>query len=243
MNEHYPFELPPLSYGYYDLEPHLDGDMIKTHHTVIMQNYVDRLNSLLARFPQYQDWSLKALVAYADTFPPALRKELKNSAGGLYNHYVYFNSVTPGGRMPTQRLMNQIKNTFGNFENMKKALYNSALINFGCGYTWLVCNKSCNLQIINTQRNNTPPLTVVSPVAVIDMWEHSFFQQYVNGRDDYINAWLEVADWSKICEYMACSTALDTLQDNAPRNMQGNIQGNIQNNTRINQQGNIQGRQ
>ena len=36
---------------------------------------------------------------------------------------------------------------------------------------------------------------------------------------------------------MACSTALDTLQDQA---MQGSIQGNIQNNTRINQQGNIQ---
>ena len=40
---------------------------------------------------------------------------------------------------------------------------------------------------------------------------------------------------------MACSTALDTLQDNAPRNMQGNIQGNIWNNAQVIIQEDIQG--
>ncbi len=209
MNEHYPFELPPLSYGYEDLEPYIDGDMLKTHHSVIMQNYVDRLNTLLSRFPQYQDWSLKALVAYADTFPPALRKELNHDAGGLYNHYIYFNSMIPGGRMPTQQLMTQIKNTFGNFENMKSAFFASALRNFGSGFTWLVCNKSCTLQIINTQDNNTPPLTIVSPIVAIDLWEHAFMDQYVNKKDEYINAWFKVADWSKVCDYIACSTSLE----------------------------------
>ena len=194
MNEHYPFELPPLSYGYNDLEPYLDGEIIKIHHTILMQNYVDRLNQLLSRFPQYQDWSLKALVAYADTFPPALRKEIEVYAGGLYNHYVYFNSMTPNGRMPNQRLMTQIIHSFGNFENMKTAIYTSAMQNFGCGYTWLVCNKSCKLQIINTQRNNTPPLTIASPIVTIDLWEHAYFKQYINRKDEYITAWLQIAD-------------------------------------------------
>lgn len=210
MNEHYPFELPPLSYGYHDLEPYIDGEMLRTHHSVLMQNYVDKLNQVLSHFPQYQDWSLKALVAYAYTFPPALRSNIENYAGGLYNHYVYFNSMTPGGRMPTPRLMTQIKDSFGNFENMKSALQTSATINFGCGYTWLVCNKGCKLQIVNTQRQHTPPLTIVDPIVAIDLWEHAFFRQYTNDRDSYVSNWLQVADWSKICEYIACDAHLNS---------------------------------
>ena len=209
MNEHYPFELPKLNYGYNELEPYINGEIIKIHHSILMQSYIDRLNETLSHFPQYQGWSLKMLVAYADTFPPALRKNIRNYAGGVYNHYIYFNSMTPGGRMPSPTLMNQIKESFGNFENMQTAFVSSAGANFGCGYTWLVCNKGCNLQIINTQKQNTPPLTEVDPIVTIDLWEHAFFQQYLNKRNDYVKNWLKVADWSRICEYIACKTIID----------------------------------
>ena len=209
MNEHYPFELPPLSYNYYDLEPYIDGEIIKTHHTVLMQTYVDKLNEVLSNFPQYQTWSLKALVAYADTFPPALRKSIKIYGGGVYNLYIYFNSMTPGGRMPTPKLMSQIKDSFGSFENMKSSLVENTMANFGCGYTWLVCNKGCKLQIINTQKQNTPPLTLVDPIVTIDLWEHAYFSQYINNRNQYVLNWLQVADWSKVCEYIACHAFMD----------------------------------
>lgn len=209
MNEHYPFELPKLNYAYNALEPYIDGDIIRIHHSVLMQNYVDRLNEVLSRFPQYQDWSLKALVAYADTFPPALRKSIKTYGGGVYNHYIYFNSMTPSGRMPTPKLMEQIKDSFGSFENMKTALIESTTANFGCGYTWLVCNKSCKLQLINTQKQNTPPLTMVDPIIAIDLWEHAYFNQYIGDRNKYVLNWLQVADWSRVCEYIACKAFID----------------------------------
>lgn len=209
MNEHYPFELPKLNYAYNALEPHIDGDIIRIHHSVLMQNYVDRLNEVLSRFPQYQDWSLKALVAYADTFPPALRKSIKTYGGGVYNHYIYFNSMTPNGRMPTPKLMEQIKDSFGSFENMKTALVANAGANFGCGYTWLVCNKSCKLQIINTQKQDTPPLTMVDPIVAIDLWEHAYFNQYIGNRNEYVLNWLQVADWSRVCEYISCKAFID----------------------------------
>ncbi len=204
MNDHYPFELPKLNYAYNALEPYIDGDIIRIHHSVLMQNYIDRLNEVLSRFPQYQDWSLKALVAYADTFPPALRKSIKTYAGGVYNHYIYFNSMTPGGRMPTPKLMEQIKDSFGSFENMETSLVANANSNFGCGYTWLVCNKSCKLQIINTQKQNTPPLTMVDPIIAIDLWEHAYFNQYIGDRNKYVLNWLKIADWSRVCEYISC---------------------------------------
>ena len=53
INQQYPFKLPPLSYGYNDLEPFINGEIIKIHHRVLMQNYVNKLNELLKNFPQY----------------------------------------------------------------------------------------------------------------------------------------------------------------------------------------------
>ena len=204
INQQYPFKLPPLSYGYNDLEPFINGEIIKIHHRVLMQNYVNKLNELLKNFPQYHDWSLTSLVAYADTFPPALRTGIKNYGGGLYNHFIYFNSMSPSGRIPTDELMTLIKNSFGNFDNMKKALHSSAAANFGCGYTWLVCGGNYRLQIINTTKQNTPPLTVVSPVVAVDLWEHAFFPQYINNRNEYVKNWLKIADWRKIYDILMC---------------------------------------
>lgn len=117
--------------------------------------------------------------------------------------------MTPGGRMPTPKLMEQIKDSFGSFENMKTALIESTTANFGCGYTWLVCNKSCKLQIINTQKQNTPPLTMVDPIITIDLWEHAYFNQYIGDRNKYVLNWLQVADWSRVCEYIACKAFID----------------------------------
>ena len=42
INQQYPFKLPPLSYGYNDLEPFINGEIIKIHHRVLMQNYVNK---------------------------------------------------------------------------------------------------------------------------------------------------------------------------------------------------------
>lgn len=198
INQHYPFKLPELSYGYKDLEPYIDGETLRIHHDVLMQNYIDKLNGVLAGFPKYQSWSLRSLVAYSDSFPPALRKNIKNYAGGVYNHYIYFNSMTPNGRIPTQKLMTRIRNSFGTFENMKSAIYTNASANFGCGYTWLVCNKNRKLQIVNTKLQDTPTLINTDPIIAIDLWEHAFFPRYINNRDEYIRNWLKVADWSKV---------------------------------------------
>lgn len=205
INEHYPFELPELSYDYDALEPYISCETLKIHHNVLMKNYVDKLNNLLAEFPKYQNCSLKSLITYAESFPPTLCQNIRRYAGGVYNHYIYFNSMTPSGRMPTQQLMTDIRNSFGTFDNMKNSLYNNASTNFGCGYTWLMYNKNCKLQIVNTKLQDTPSLVKATPIVAIDLWEHAFFPQYINNRDEYIRNWLKIVDWSKNFEYMACN--------------------------------------
>lgn len=94
MAEHYPFTLTPLPYAYNALEPYLSEPEVYAHHTQCQQNYVNLLNKTLSNYPQFQDWSLKALVVYADTFPAEIRTDIKNYAGGVFNHELYFSSMS-----------------------------------------------------------------------------------------------------------------------------------------------------
>ena len=63
MNEHYPFQLPPLPYSYDALEPFLDARTVMLHHGRHLQTYVDQLNKALAGYPAYHRWSLERLIS------------------------------------------------------------------------------------------------------------------------------------------------------------------------------------
>lgn len=204
MADHYPFTLTPLPYAYDALEPNLQAETIRLHHDILQNNYVKRLNAVLLPYPQYHDWSLKALVAYSDTFPANIKQDVSKYAGGIYNHEIYFDSMTPGGKQPRPEVLQDIINSFGSMDNMKKILKANALSVFGSGYTWLVCNGACQIQIVNTANQETPPLSIVNPLVNIDIWEHSFYLQYKTEREKYIDAWMEIVDWDKVCDLSAC---------------------------------------
>ena len=50
MEQHYPFTLPPLPYGYDALAPELIEKVLYFHHDKHFAAYVDALNQLLERF-------------------------------------------------------------------------------------------------------------------------------------------------------------------------------------------------
>lgn len=56
MEQHYPFTLPPLPYGYDALAPELIEKVLYFHHDKHFAAYVDALNQLLERTPAYQSW-------------------------------------------------------------------------------------------------------------------------------------------------------------------------------------------
>ena len=58
MEQHYPFTLPPLPYGYDALAPELIEKVLYFHHDKHFAAYVDALNQLLERTPAYQSWPL-----------------------------------------------------------------------------------------------------------------------------------------------------------------------------------------
>ena len=86
--------------------------------------------------------------------------------------------------------LNKINIQYGNFENFRKDFISRAKSLVGSGYTFLVSNSRGDLTIINLVNQETPLSYNLIPLFTIDLWEHAYYLQYKNNRNEYIeNFW------------------------------------------------------
>ena len=194
MESHYPFTLPPLPYGYDALMPEIDERTLHFHHDKHFQTYVDNLNKLLEANPAYQDWPLEQLVQDWCRLPEDIRQGVRNNAGGVYNHDLYFKTLAPGAASePEGPLADAIARDFGDLQELKTAMKAAALGQFGSGWAWLVTDRDGHLSVRKTpNQDSTLPLM---PLLGCDVWEHAYYLPYQNRRDEYFEAWWRLVDW------------------------------------------------
>jgi len=208
MNEHYPFENPPLPYAYDAMEPYIDTLTMHLHHDRHLQTYVDNLNKALKDYPAYHSWPLEKLLNNTNRLPAAIQTPVRHNGGGVYNHIFYFNGLSnTGTRHQAGPLYNAIVRDFGSVDAFYKAFKDAALAVFGSGYAWLVADKNGKLSIVELANQDTPIAKGLCPVAAIDVWEHAYYLKHYNERAAYIDDWFNVADWSRAGElYRMCTT-------------------------------------
>ena len=193
-NNHYPFNLVPLPYAYDALEPYIDTKTMELHHDRHLKTYVDNLNTVLSKYPEYQTWSLERLITQANFLPEEIRTPVKNNAGGVYNHNFFFAGMSAsGGQASVGDLMQQMNRDFGSFDAFKREFKSKALSVFGSGYAWLVRGHNMRLRVITTANQDTPLTLNLYPLAAIDVWEHAYYLKHYNERAAYIDDWFHVA--------------------------------------------------
>ncbi len=199
MENHYPFTLPPLPYGYDALLPELDERTLHFHHDKHFQTYVDNLNQILERYPDYQDWPLEKLIQNWTSLPEDIRQGVRNNAGGVYNHGLYFQTMAPTpASAPSGKLEQAIAQDFGGLSELKRAMRTAALGQFGSGWAWLVSDSDGRLSVHKTANQDVPfPLI---PLLPVDVWEHAYYLGYQNRRGDYFESWWRLIDWPQISE-------------------------------------------
>lgn len=199
MNSTYPFVLEPLTYPYNALEPYLDAQTINVHFSLYLKAYVDKLNAELKQYPELQSWTLEQLISNYKLLPSAAQESIKNNAGGVYNHYLYFDSMTPPENVQMNTEFSVIlKKEFGSVQRFKELYINAAVNSFGSTYIWLVLNQNGDLAIITTKNQDNPLSCGLYPILTLDMWEHAYFLNYLNDKKQYATGWLQLINWDCI---------------------------------------------
>lgn len=195
---HYPFTPIELPYPLNALEPFISSETLYYHYNKHYMSYVNSLNNNLAKFPSLQNLSLEELIVYLSNSNNSYKCELLNSAGGVYNHQLYFKCMTPDTcSAPKNELLYAIKRDFGSYNNFVDCFTNKSKSLIGSGYIWLTFH-NCKLELFCSTNQNTPLSHYATPLLNIDLWEHSYYLQYKNNREEYINNWFNIINWNYV---------------------------------------------
>src|ERR687893_182274 len=104
-----------------------------------------------------------------------------------------------GGGAPNGDLAQAIESAFGSFEDMKTKFNEAGVNQFGSGWAWLVLDGS-QLSVTSTPNQDSPISQGKVPLLGNDVWEHAYYLKYQNRRPDYLKAWWNVVNWSKVSE-------------------------------------------
>lgn len=194
------FDLAKLPYQYGDLAPVIDVLTMENHYSKHYLTYTNNLNLIVASNPDLEDLEIEEILKKADVN----NLDLRNNAGGYYNHTFFWEGMKPNGTKLKDSLSIVIDRDFGSFENFKNLFVESADKQFGSGWTWLILDKSGNLQITNTNNQDNPlmPKQPISgtPLLNIDVWEHAYYLDYQYKRKKYIEAFFKIINWDKVSE-------------------------------------------
>ena len=192
--------LPALPYAFDALEPHIDAQTMQIHHGKHHQAYINNLNAALEAHPDLQSKSVEDLIKDLNALPEAIRTAVRNNGGGHANHSLFWTLMAPNaGGAPTGKAADAITGAFGSFDSFKEQFAKAATTRFGSGWAWLV-SSSGKLAIESTANQDSPIMEGKTPILGLDVWEHAYYLKYQNRRPDYIGAFWNVVNWSKVNE-------------------------------------------
>lgn len=190
------FTLPELGYDYGALGKYISKEIMELHHAKHHQAYIDKLNAAIDSQPSLKERTLDEMLSDLENIPDEVRTDVRNHGGGHYNHTLFWQWMSPdGGGEPSGDLGDAITANYGSFQGFVDEFTAKALGVFGSGWVWL----QPDLSIISTQNQDTPiSQGEGAPLLGLDVWEHAYYLDYKNKRDDYIKAWWNVVDWEYV---------------------------------------------
>lgn len=199
--------LPKLNYEYNALEPWIDEQTMRIHHTKHHQGYIDKLNAALEKQPALAGETVEDLLRDLAGVPEDIRTAVRNHGGGHWNHTFFWKILTPAKDdalpAPEGEMAKQINQSFGGFENFQKQFKEAALGRFGSGWAWLALGHDHKLEIVSTANQDTPISDGQTPLLGLDVWEHAYYLKYQNRRADYVDAFWHVVNWPKVAELLS----------------------------------------
>lgn len=169
----------------------LSNDLLNNHFT-LYQGYVKNTNALLEKWKAMEPGS----PDYAE-----LHRRFGWEWNGMRLHELYFGNMVKGGVSLSERVLKQkIDATWGSVENWKKDFVGIGAMR---GIGWVVlCHDKKDGRLFNVWINehDAGHLAGLTPLLVMDVFEHAFMLDYGVKRAEYISAFMNSIDWHAVEE-------------------------------------------
>jgi superoxide dismutase, Fe-Mn family len=186
-------QLPPLPYGFQDLEPHISEDTLKFHYGKHHAGYVETLNSLIKN--TFYDKLLLEEIIFESAQNPS-DKKIFNNAAQAWNHSFYWNCMTPNGNPePSKDFQKMIEKQFGQFKAFQDQFTKACQDLFGSGWVWLVKDSDDGMSILPMENAENPILLGKTPLLVCDVWEHAYYLDHQQLRNEYLKCFTKIINW------------------------------------------------
>jgi superoxide dismutase, Fe-Mn family len=198
------YTLPELTYDYAALEPHLSARILELHHDKHHAAYVKGANTTLEKL---------ADARTTDEFGTInqLEKNLAFHLSGHVMHSIFWRNMSPdGGGEPDGDLADAITEHLGSFEACKAQITEASNNVQGSGWgalSWDPVGKRLIVEQVYDHQGNVgqggPPL------LVLDMWEHAYYLQYENRKQEWVDAFWNIVDWTDVAKRFESARTLD----------------------------------
>jgi superoxide dismutase, Fe-Mn family len=192
------YKFPELPYAFNALEPHIDAMTMEIHYTKHHKTYFDKFVAAIKE-TEMNGSSLEEIFASVSKLPVPVR----NHGGGLYNHTLFWESMSPnGGGVPGGKLAEAISAQYGSFEEFKTKFNDTAANRFGSGWAWLSVKADNSLCVCSSANQDNPLMDIsdckATPILGLDVWEHAYYLKFQNRRPEYITAFWNVVNWTVV---------------------------------------------
>lgn len=187
-----PIEITDFSAAY----PAIGIAAFRTHYEQHYLKYVHNLNKIIINSNWFKNTdTIENLISIANPYG-----DLYNNAAQVWNHEFFFNQFTnnPEHKI-TPKLEYLIHGRYDSINNFIKDCIKTGSSHFGSGYLWVYLDEKFRL-IVETKNNaeNLVKCKRCIPILCIDLWEHSYYLDYLNDRTVYLEQVFNRIDWNVI---------------------------------------------
>jgi len=188
---------PDLPYDFNALEPYIDAQTMELHYTKHHQGYFNNFMTA-AKGTKLADTPLEKIFETVSKESATVR----NNGGGLYNHTLFWESMTPSQQDVPSDLRKAIEKDFGSFDSFKQKFADASKTRFGSGWGWLALKNNGKLFVTSTPNQDNPLMDVAEeqglPILGLDVWEHAYYLKYQNRRAEYVDNFWKIVNWKAV---------------------------------------------
>jgi superoxide dismutase, Fe-Mn family len=183
LNPILPLKIPRLPFDPDNFGDAISARTFELHHGKHHSAYAKKTNEL-ALHAQFTATYLEDVIAASEIDPD--HQSLHENALQFWNHSFQWSSLSENGNPePAGHLMKHIQRQYGSFEAFATEAVEAGTAHFGSGWLWFA-HQGRSLDLLTTHDAGRP-INPDDALLVVDLWEHAYYLDHQNKREDYLD--------------------------------------------------------